>query len=127
MVASKQRKGKGRGRAKPSTSVTIAILAGEELFDLPPPTTVLEAILCDVPLVTNAEAPLSSKGYPRHLETKGPILVDEGKAKKAKEEGIRAWKRRKRQEAFTSILIDMSSEGTQSTELYNLPIVRAVR
>lgn len=60
---------KGKGRTRPSTSATVApliaiVTLGEDISYLPLPTTVLEAILHDVPLLTNAEMPLPAIGSP---------------------------------------------------------------
>lgn len=47
--------------------------------------------------------------------------VDE---EKAKEEGFRAFKRRKRLKASTFAPVDVSSEGTQSAKLPDQPITK---
>lgn len=54
------------------------------------------------------------------------MLVDEEGAEEVKDKGIRAFKRRKRQEAFASVEI-VSFEGTQIVELQQYPTAKAAR
>lgn len=75
------------------------------------PTTVLEATLCDIPLVTNTEVPLSLRESPRHLVVERLVLVDEEEAEKVEEESIMALKRKRRQESSTSTHVDESIES----------------
>lgn len=82
-------------------------------------------IFHDVPLVTDTGVPLPLKESPKCPTVERQMLVDGEEIEEAEEEGIRALKRRKRHKAFTSALMNMSSEATQSAELLDLPTVRA--
>lgn len=77
-----------------------------------------------MPLVTNTRVSLPPKESLQHRVLKRPVLVDE---EKADEEGVRALKKRRRKEAFTFTLIDVSSEGIQNAELLNYQTIRVAR
>lgn len=69
-------------------------------------------MLDDMPLVIDIRVPLSLRESLRHPTTERLLLIDQEKVEEVKDEGIRALKRRRSQEAFASALVDVSSEGT---------------
>lgn len=74
--------------------------SGEDLSYLSPPKTVLGVTLRDMSLVTDTGVPLPPKGSPRHQTIERLVLVNkEDDAKEIKGRGVKALKRRRRQEA----------------------------
>lgn len=121
----KLKKSKGKGKVRPFTSVTIVVLARKDLSYLPSPNTMLKATLRDMPLVTDTGVSLLPKKSPWHRIMETLVLVDEEGNEKAKEEGVEALKRKRRQKAFAHIEA-ISFKGTQSAELLKYQIIRAI-